>query len=66
MKIEAGDGAAQKDSINQRRLFLKAEPDLLVSAHLSSLSLSWHGTSGTPVETSSSPTWLSRYAGAFF
>jgi hypothetical protein len=44
VKIEAGDGAAQEDSI-KGDFSSNAEPDLLVSAHHSSLSLSWHGTS---------------------
>jgi hypothetical protein len=65
VKIEPADAAAQEDSI-KGDFSSNAERDLLVSAHHSSLSLSWQGTSGTPLETSSSSTWLSRYAGSFF
>ena len=65
VKIEPGDGAAQEDSI-KGDFSSNAERDLPVSAHHSALSLSWQGTSGTPVETSSSSTWLSRHAGSFF
>ena len=64
VKIEPADAAAQEDSI-KGDFSSNAERDLLVSAHHSSLSLSWQGTSGAPLETSSSSTWWSR-AGSFF
>lgn len=65
VKIEPDDAAAQEDSVSGN-FASNAERSLLVTARHSSLLLSWQGSGGAPVETSSIFTWFSRYAGSFF
>jgi hypothetical protein len=64
VRIEPDDAAAQEDSVSGD-FASNAERSLLVTSRRSSLSLSWQGNSRGPVETSSSFTWFSRYAGSF-
>jgi len=65
VKIEPDDAAGQEDSVSGN-FSSNAERTLLVTARHSSLLLSWQGSGGAPVETSSIFTWFSRYAGSFF
>jgi hypothetical protein len=65
VRIEPNDSAMQEDSISGDFTH-NTERDLFVSARRSSLSLSWQGTGGAPVETSSNFAWFSRYAGSLF
>ena len=65
VRIEPDDAAMQEDSTSGD-FARNTERELLVSARRSSLSLSWPGTGGAPVETSSSFAWISRYAGSLF
>jgi hypothetical protein len=65
VRIEPDDSAMQEDSISGDFTH-NTERALLVLARHSSLSLSWQGTGSTPVETSSSFAWFSRYAGSLF
>ncbi len=65
VRIQPDDGAAQEDIINGD--FPKAiESVLLVSAHHSSMAMSWQGGSSAPVETANTLGWLTRYASSFF
>jgi len=63
VRIEPDDATMQEDSVNGDFAH-NTERELLVSARHSSLSLSWQGTGSTPVDTSSSFAWFSRYAGS--
>ena len=65
VRIEPDDAAMQEDSISGD-FGHNSERILFVSARRSSLSLSWQGTDGAPLETSSSLAWFSRYAGSLF
>ena len=65
IRIEPGDATPQEDSISGD-VAPRAERELLVSARHSSLSLSWQGTGGIAVDSSSSSSWFSRYAGSLF
>jgi hypothetical protein len=65
VRIEPDDSAMQEDSISGDFPH-NAERALFVSARHSAFSLSWQGTGSTPVETSSSFAWFSRYAGSLF
>jgi hypothetical protein len=65
VRIEPDDAAMQENSTSGD-FARNTERELLVSARRSSFSLSWQGTSGAPVETSSSFAWISRYAGSLF
>jgi hypothetical protein len=65
VRIEPDDAAMQENSTSGD-FARNTERELLVSARRSSFSLSWQGTGGAPVETSSSFAWISRYAGSLF
>src|SRR5258708_18008707 len=65
VRIEPDDAAMQEKSI-RGDFTHNTGRDLSVSARRSGLSMSWQGTGSTPVETSSSFGWFSRYAGSFF
>jgi hypothetical protein len=65
VRIEPDDAAMQEDSTSGD-FARNTERELLVSARRSSLSLSWQGTTSSPVEASSSFAWFSRYAGSLF
>ena len=65
VRIEPDDAAMQEDSTSGD-FARNTERELLVSARRGSFSLSWPGTGGAPVETSSSFAWISRYAGSLF
>lgn len=65
VRIEPQDAAMQEDSISGS-FARNVERDLSVSARHNGISLSWQGSSGAPVESSSSFAWLSRYAASLF
>jgi hypothetical protein len=65
VRIEPNDAATQEDSISGE-FARNTERELLVTARRSSLSLSWQGTTSSPVEASSSFASFSRYAGSLF
>jgi len=58
VKVEPDDAAAQEDSVSGN-FASNAERSLLVTARHSSLLLSWQGSGGAPLETSSIFTWIS-------
>jgi hypothetical protein len=63
LRIEADDATMQEDSINGD-FSSHTERDLAVSARHSGLSMSWQRTDTAPVESSSTHSWLSQYAGS--
>jgi hypothetical protein len=65
VRIEPQDAATQEDSISGS-FARNVERELSVSARHNGISLSWQGSSGAPVESSSSFAWLSRYAASLF
>ena len=65
VRIEPVDATPQEDSITGD-FPSNTERSLFVSARHSALSLSWQGSGGAPVESASSFSWLSRYAGSLF
>lgn len=65
VRIEPEDAAMQEDSISGN-FSSDAERNLSVSAKHNGLSLSWQGTSSAAVESTSSFSWLSRYASSLF
>jgi len=65
VRIEPEDAAMQEDSI-KGNFSSDVERNLSVSAKHNGLSLSWQGSSSTPVESASSFGFLSRYASSLF
>jgi hypothetical protein len=65
VRVEPEGAVAQEDAVNGSFL-PNGERDLTVSARQSGFSLSWSGTGSSPVETSTSSGWFSRYAGSLF
>ena len=63
VRVTPDDAGAQEDAISGQ-FARNRERALSVSARHSGLSLAWQGTNSTAVETSSSPAWISRYAGS--
>ena len=63
LRIEPDDATMQEDSI-EGDFSTHTECDLAVSARHSGLSLSWQRTDTALVEGSSTPSWLSQYAGS--
>lgn len=69
VRVEPGDGTVQEETV-AGEFVSGVGRDLSVSARRSGLTLSWQGESGVaPAELpaeSSSPSWLSKYAGSLF